>query len=179
MKIVIDTTLRTCTFQEECENVIRETNCASKLADHLGTKEYDGIVAEIQKWYYGRLVKAAWCATCVSYFCYKYAKQGSFMQTHKYESCTAMRAALIKNNLYDSTKHYGGGNYKAKIGDIVFISWKNNPNSPDHVGFVHDIDHTTGELLVISGNSSDMIKVDAYNYLNDKRIIGFGRVEYG
>lgn len=176
MKITIDTTLRSCTFEEE--NVSRGTNCADELTKYNGTKEYDGIVVEIQKWYYGRLVKAPWCATCVSYFCNKYAKNGSFMQTHKYESCTAMRAALIKNNLYDSTKHYGGGNYKAKIGDIVFISWKNNANSPDHVGFVYYINHTTGELSVISGNSSDMIKIDNYNYITDKRVVGFGRVDY-
>lgn len=33
-----------------------------------GTTEYNGIVALIQRWYYGTLIKAAWCATSISYF---------------------------------------------------------------------------------------------------------------
>lgn len=35
---------------------------------YIGVKEYDGIVAEIQRWFYGELVKDSWCATSVSYF---------------------------------------------------------------------------------------------------------------
>lgn len=35
---------------------------------YIGTREYDGIVAEIQKWYYGYVSRTAWCATSMSYF---------------------------------------------------------------------------------------------------------------
>lgn len=38
------------------------------MKPYLGTREYDGIVDTIQRWYYGSLVKAPWCATCLSYF---------------------------------------------------------------------------------------------------------------
>ena len=38
------------------------------FARYIGTKEYNGIVAEIQKWYYGYVSKTAWCATSMSYF---------------------------------------------------------------------------------------------------------------
>lgn len=34
---------------------------------YKGVKEYNGIVAIIQQWYYGSLVKDSWCATSVSY----------------------------------------------------------------------------------------------------------------
>lgn len=33
----------------------------------IGTTEYNGIVAEIQKWYYGYVRHSAWCATSESY----------------------------------------------------------------------------------------------------------------
>lgn len=33
----------------------------------LGTKEYNGVIATIQKWYYGSVVKDSWCATSLSW----------------------------------------------------------------------------------------------------------------
>lgn len=41
------------------------------FSSHTGVKEYGGIVGDIQKWYYGSLVKSPWCATAVSYFANK------------------------------------------------------------------------------------------------------------
>lgn len=41
---------------------------ADKFEEYAGTKEYDGIVAVIQRWFYGTMVRASWCATSVSYF---------------------------------------------------------------------------------------------------------------
>lgn len=35
---------------------------------YIGVREYDGIVATIQKWFYGYVSKTAWCATSMSYF---------------------------------------------------------------------------------------------------------------
>lgn len=33
----------------------------------LGTKEYNGVIATIQKWYYGTLEEDSWCATALSW----------------------------------------------------------------------------------------------------------------
>lgn len=35
---------------------------------YIGTHEYNGIVAVIQNWFYGKLVKDKWCATAMSFF---------------------------------------------------------------------------------------------------------------
>lgn len=37
------------------------------LAEHRGDTEYNGFVATIQKWFYGSMVQASWCATTISY----------------------------------------------------------------------------------------------------------------
>ncbi|MBR3237035.1 MAG: DUF4214 domain-containing protein [Oscillospiraceae bacterium] len=39
-----------------------------KFEEYVGTKEYEGIVTTIQRWFYGELVRDSWCATSVSYF---------------------------------------------------------------------------------------------------------------
>lgn len=41
---------------------------ADKFEEYAGTKEYHGIVAVIQRWFYGEMIRASWCATSVSYF---------------------------------------------------------------------------------------------------------------
>lgn len=43
-------------------------NLIEAFTPYIGTREYDGIVATIQKWFYGYLEKDKWCATSLSYF---------------------------------------------------------------------------------------------------------------
>lgn len=180
MRVEIDTATKTAWLDGK-EYALTEKQMsmiktgADLMEEHLGTKEYEGIVADIQRWYYGRLVKAAWCATSVSYFL---DKAGVGKQTGRFESCTRMLESFKKRGYLDATAFYGGGAYSPKRGDIVFLSWKCKFD-PDHVGFISSINKDTGELVVTSGNSSDMIKQDSYNYFKDKRVIAFGRVDYG
>lgn len=158
-------------------NLDAEPSTDKTIADYfekyLGTKEYDGIVKTIQEWYYGRLVKAAWCATSVSYFAYV-AGKGSIVG--KFENVNRMKEHLNRNNLLDCTKNYLGGNYKAKRGDLVFLSSTHKYEDCTHVGVVSEIDHATGRLVVVSGNSKDSIRLDEYNYLTDLYVVAFGRI---
>lgn len=66
MIIRIDTDTKEVTFEEN--NLKSKLTLADIISNYIGTKEYDGIVATIQKWYYGELVKTSWCATAISYF---------------------------------------------------------------------------------------------------------------
>ena len=67
-KYIIDTETGICEPYNELMPDRRGENLYKLFKQFEGTKEYDGIVAQIQKWYYGSLIKASWCATAVSYF---------------------------------------------------------------------------------------------------------------
>lgn len=150
-------------------------NIALEFSKHIGTREYDGIVKKIQEWYYGRLVKASWCCTSLSYFA---ELCGVGDQTGKHENVDRMKDYMRNRDMLDCTKNYGGGQYKPKMGDIVFMSSKHDFNDCTHVGAVYSIDNITGRIDVISGNCDDMIKIKSYNYLTDKYIVAFGRIIY-
>lgn len=148
---------------------------ADFFEQHLGTVEYEGIVETIQTWYYGRLVKAPWCATSVSYFAHL-AGMGDVVG--KWENVNRMKEYLRNKDLIDATKQYLGGNYQAKRGDLVFLSSAHSYADCSHVGVVSEINHETGYLKVVSGNSKDSIRFDEYNYLTDKYVVCFGRMPY-
>lgn len=175
MKINIDTDLKMILVDgvQVYPNVSRET-IADLFEQHLGVTEYNGIVIDIQKWYYGRLVKDAWCATSVSYFADK-AKVGE--QVGKHENCDRMKDYMSAKGKLHKVKRYGGnGKYVPKRGDVVFMSSKNTYNDITHVGVVSSISGDT--LKVVSGNMKDMIRIDTY-YLNTSTyVVAFGEVVY-
>lgn len=152
-----------------------KSDMADLFKAHEGTKEYTGIVETIQRWYYGRLVKAAWCATSLSYFA---EKAGVADQTGKHENVDRMKDYMRSRDMLDCTKNYGGGHYKPKKGDVVFMSSKHTFADCTHVGVVSSVNNTSGDLWVISGNCDDAIKTKHYNYLTDKYIVAFGRIKY-
>ena len=154
-------------------------NALYTLADcfeaYEGTKEYNGIVAKIQEWYYGYVSKTAWCATSVSYFA-DYI--GIADQVGKYENVDKMKEHFNTRGFLDCTPTYGGGAYKAKRGDLVFFSDNHTYADCTHVGVVQSINHNTGYLQWIGGNTSDAISSRETNYLTDKYVVAFGRVDY-
>lgn len=160
---------------EECDTPAPTPTIASLMAEHIGAKEYEGIVAEIQKWYYGRLVKASWCCTCLSYFS---EMAGVSIQTGKHENVDRMKQYMQERDMLDCTVNYGGGHYKPKPGDVVFMSSKHMYDDCTHVGAVLTVNNDTGHIEVISGNCDDQIKVKKYNYLIHKYIVAFGRIIY-
>lgn len=164
MKYIID--LETMTV-EECKEPAKEPTkepanepltLADLFAEHRGVKEYDGIVAEIQKWFYGSLVKAAWCATSLSYFADKLGiiKQIGGKNENVYQMYINAKMArpiqmVDKADLKDLT---------ITKGDILFFDWGGNGMShgtPKHVG-VAALDCKPGEpLFCIGGNQKDKI----------------------
>lgn len=148
---------------------------ADAFEDYLGAREYEGIVANIQRWFYGSLVKAPWCATSVSYFAHQLCID---KQTGKFESVDAMKDYMVRQNMLDCTANYGGGNYMPKRGDLVFHSSKKQFADCTHVSVVSSVNNSTGELIYVGGNQSDMICKKTTNYKTDKSIIAFGRINY-
>lgn len=128
------------------------TTLADMFAPHAGTHEYDGIVAEIQKWYYGSLVKASWCATSVSYFWHA-LKGNKILHAENVkvllDQCKSSGMRLI-TELTDMRR-----------GDIVFFLWdKKGPmttTSSKHVSI-----YTGSPSQYIGGNQDDSICIKTY-----------------
>lgn len=152
-----------------------DNTLADLFEKYQGTKEYNGIVAEIQKWYYGNLVRDAWCATSVSYFAHVLNISD---QTGKFENVDGMKDFMNKRHMLDCTRNYGGGTYLPKRGDLVFFSSYHKYVDCTHVAVVSKVDHATGEMDYVGGNQSDMICVKHANYLADKYVVAFGRIDY-
>lgn len=87
-----------------------------------GTREYDGIVAVIQKWYYGDLVKESWCATSM---CWALAQLGLRAYTigGKYENVYYLNEAL-KNGVSQG-QCQSVSIYDMEYGDIVILNFDN------------------------------------------------------
>lgn len=141
---------------------------------YIGTREYNGIVAEIQRWYYGGLVKASWCATSVSYF----ANEIGILDQlgGKNENVYQMMKATEK-----AQKKTGKGSfyYRDKIpkgmilqpGTIVFMLTSSPPmteTSSKHVTTVYQgfTWKGSGSWKALGGNQSDQIKVSTYAQAN-------------
>lgn len=157
--------------------VPEETRPALTLADVMehyeGTKEYDGIVATVQKWYYGSLVKAPWCAT---FLCWCLAQMGlrDYTLGGKTDNVFTLYHMLEK-----SVK--AGTCEKVQLvsmrrGDIVIFKWENDfhETSSKHVGVIAYDD--THAAYTIGGNQDNCICTKPYAYSN---IVGIYRPHYG
>lgn len=145
---------------------------ADEMMKHEGAKEYEGIVATIQKWYYGSIVKQPWCATCISYFadiC------GVSKQIGKHENVDRMKDYLNKQDKIKMSKAYGG-DYIPKKGDIIFFSSNHTYDDCTHVGAVISV--TNNNVTWIGGNTSDKIMVKTNNMKSDKYVVCYGVIDY-
>lgn len=158
-------------YELQPKNDSHKTDLAGMFEAYVGTKEYDGIVSVIQKWYYGRLVKDAWCATSVSYFA---SMCGLYDIVGKYENVDRMKEHMNAIGRLDCTQLYGGGNYKPKRNDLVFMSSKHTYDDCTHVMVISSVDNKTGVIKCIGGNTGDAIAYRTYNYFTDKYIVAFG-----
>lgn len=141
----------------------------AKIADlfgqHRGDQEYNGTVADIQKWYYGSVVKAAWCATAMSYF----ANQAGLLDAiggknenvyNMFKAC----AASGKGQMYYS----GSVPAQIKKGDILFWDWTGKgmtTTSSKHVN-IAEYDSNGGNIFAIGGNQDDKICTKEYTRNN-------------
>lgn len=150
------------------------------FAPYIGTVEYNGIVATIQKWYYGSLVKDSWCATSMSYFANSLGlldKIGG-----KNENVYYMMKAC--QNAGDGEFYFRSDipqGYIVRRGTIIFLLTSDPPmtsTSRKHVTSAYE-DFTwkgSGYVQCLGGNQSDRIKVSQYSQSN---IYAIFRPNYG
>lgn len=157
-KYIIDTEAGTCQPYDE----LFKTNIADFLAQYEGAKEYDGVVAAIQKWYYGSLVKAPWCATCMSWV---FSKLG--IPVDKAENVYV----LMRNCQYAATQGHGTFFSRSELppelnrGDVCFLLFSGTTmtsTSSKHVtAYIKDAGGNS--IHCIGGNQSDGIFTKTYN----------------
>lgn len=163
-KYIIDTETGICEPYSEDVPETKGEKLYKLFRQFEGTKEYDGIVAQIQKWYYGSLVKASWCATAVSYF----ASQLGI--PIKAENVNVLKTAcdiLAKGGIgkyYDRTAGLPEVIHK---GDILFWLWSGDimtNTSSKHVGVcAADTSIQSAVVPCIGGNQDNSICVKNYD----------------
>ena len=120
-KYIVDTIEETCTLLEDSPAITHGEHLLGLMRPYLGTKEYEGVVADIQKWYYGSLVKAPWCATCLSYFLDQVELKGIKDENVFNLLTKAQRSGKGKVTLV------GGITHDILPGDIVFLLFSGRP----------------------------------------------------
>lgn len=157
-KYIIDTEAGTCQPYD--------TPIASNIVDFLrqyeGAKEYGGIVGTIQTWYYGSLVEAPWCATCMSWV---FSKLG--IPVDKAENVYI----LMRNCQYAATQGHGTFFSRSELppelnrGDVCFLLFSGTTmttTSSKHVtAYIKDAGGNS--IHCIGGNQSDGIFTKTYS----------------
>lgn len=155
-KFIIDTEAGTC----RPYGTPIALNIVDFLARYKGAKEYDGVVATIQKWYYGSLVKAPWCATCMSW-----AFNQLGIPVDKAENVYT----LMRNCQYAATQGHGTFYGRSELpelekGDVCFLLFTGTTmttTSKKHVtAFIAR--PSAERIRCIGGNQSDKIQVTDY-----------------
>lgn len=138
---------------------------------YIGTKEYNGIVATIQRWFYRceDIVRASWCATSMSYFLNELgllSKIGK-RQENVYQMMKMCESAA-KNGV--GTFYYRNDipqNFNILRGTIIFMLNSDPPmteTSSKHVTSMYENTKWkgSGNWKGLGGNQSDMIRVSQY-----------------
>lgn len=147
---------------------------AEKAVTFLGVKEPTGDDQFIK--YYNNITNAgfamnvAWCAIFVTVVARMQGVPTSIIPT--YASCDAGVKWFKSKGRYEKSAYYGG-TYIPKKDDIVFYSSKHTQDDSTHTAYA--ISASGGVLKAIEGNKSDAVGYRTIN-LNDKYIIGYGRV---
>lgn len=108
-----------------------------------------------------------WCAIYVSAMWHKYMN-GWF----PYECSCSKMVGIARNE----GKFYSANSTRGGEGWLLFYDWERDA-SPDHVGYIVDIDAKSGQYRVIEGNYSDAVNFRVIP-MNDKRIYGLVKLEY-
>lgn len=135
---------------------------ADVFEKYEGTVEYTGIVKNMQEWFYGSLVKSAWCATSL---CWCLAQLGLLKYTigkkkRVYENVYHLTLALISGSC-----DYVEYPTELKRGDIVTLNFsgKFSPVSSKHITVVYKDYEGDGQIVCIGGNQGDKIQVSTYD----------------
>ena len=138
---------------------------------HLGAHEYNGIVETIQRWFYGYLYKASWCATSMSYFMDQLGLLDQIGGKNE-NVCLMMQATerahkALKKGVFLYRDDIKPG-MNIPRGTIVFNLYSGKPmttTSSKHVTSVYEsFDWTpSGKYQALGGNQGDEISIKTYN----------------
>lgn len=73
-------------------------------------------------------------------------------------------------------KFWGAAKSDGQVGWLMLYDWERD-NSPDHVGYIIDIDRNLQRVITIEGNYSNAVK-KRYIPIGDRRIFGFIELQY-
>lgn len=128
---------------------------------YLGTQEYNGIVATIQKWYYGTIIHDSWCATSM---CWALAQLGirEYTLQGKYENVYYMCDALWKAASAGRCREIVDVNQMIR-GDIIIFAWDKNfsPTSSKHI--TSFVEFAKDGVKCLGGNQKDGINYAVYD----------------
>lgn len=131
---------------------------------YRGVKEYDGIVAKIQEWFYGSLVKDSWCATSLCYFAHKAGCLEAIGGKH--DNVYDLMIACMVADAKGLGTFYDRQHLPEKIPQyaILFWLWEGSTmtaGSKKHVGLAEYA--SSGDYIYcIGGNQSDKICTKSY-----------------
>lgn len=138
--------------------------------EHLGVKEYNGIVKTMIEWYYdGSFAKVAWCAISMSYMLNKLGLLSKIGK--KQENCYYLMKEFENAAKNGVGKFYYKDqipkNYKIKRGTVILILKSEAPMTPSskkHVTSAYkDFTYENkGYFSSLGGNQSDYIKESQY-----------------
>lgn len=150
---------------------------SEKLHSSLGEKElgtfHQRLVEEYNKIEplprnYKASLNDPWCAIYVSAMWHRWMTGYWF----PYE-CSCGRMVNLAASM---NKFWAAEKTEAHVGWLMLYDWERD-NSPDHVGYIAEIDRINNRIRTIEGNYSNMVK-DRYIGINDRRIFGYIELQY-
>ena len=160
-KFIVDTDAGTVVPMTAAHYKSIGCNIVSGFEANAGVKEYDGIVATIQTWFYGHLVKASWCATAMSFM-----MQAAGLAGVREENVNLLRIACKAKALAGKGVFYDKSKLPQTIrrGDVCFWLFDGSTmttTSKKHVNVCTD--DTDGQTIwCIGGNQDDRICTKPY-----------------
>lgn len=140
------------------------------FAQHIGVREYDGIVRTMIEWYYGGFAKVAWCAISCSYMANKLGILDQFGgkndNVYKLMRQTEEANKKTKKGVFKYRKDIKNGS-TIKKGTVIFLLKSDAPmttTSSKHVttAFEDFKYNGTGWFNSLGGNQDNYIKVKLY-----------------
>lgn len=160
-KFIIDTDAGTVVPMTADQGESIGCKIAAGFEVNKGVKEYDGVVATIQTWFYGHLVRASWCATAMSYM-----MQAAGLPGVREENVNLLRITCKAKALAGNGTFYDKSKLPATIrrGDVCFWLFNGDTmtnTSKKHVN-VCTADTSGQTIQCIGGNQDDMICTKPY-----------------
>lgn len=153
-KYIVDTDAGTVVPYTNSNSGIGE-RMVTILQAHRGDVEYTGFCKTVQEWFYGTLVKSAWCATAISYL----AEQTGLLTRKEGNENVFWLMETFRDLDGKKGTFYSTPPQTIQKGDILFWLWKGDkmtPSSKKHVGLA-EYDSSSDTIYCIGGNQKNKV----------------------